>query len=255
MYREICREIFPDDLLRQPLSMSPADKAIMENLVSGIEESKPLQYILGKSWFMGLEMEVNPSVLIPRPETEELLSLLLQTEIQTEKKLLDLCTGSACLALAAAKFGKWQSVEALDVSEEALQTARRNVEKHRTEVSLFHFDLLLDAFPPESRWDVWVSNPPYVAKSESSQMEKQVLEHEPHIALFVPDEDALCFYRRILELSEKHLNPKGKIFLEINPLFSEELRLMYRQSGWFSTMEIRRDMSGKERFLIASKMV
>ena len=226
----------------------------MEKIVSGIEQGQPLQYLLGKAWFMGLEMEVNPSVLIPRPETEELVSLLLKTENQTGKKLLDLCTGSGCIALAAHKLGNWKSVEALDVSEAALQTALRNREKTRADgVSFFEFDLLNDAFAANRSWDVWVSNPPYVAASESAGMEARVLENEPHLALFVPDNDALCFYRRMLELSEKHLNPGGMIFLEINPLFSDELLLLYRESGLFQSVEIQSDMSGKSRFLIAEK--
>jgi release factor glutamine methyltransferase len=113
--------------------------------------------------------------------------------------------------------------------------------------------MLRDEFPLADRWDIWVSNPPYVAASEAGSMEKRVLDHEPHLALFVPDEDALCFYRRILQLSEKHLNPGGEIFLEINPRYAEELGELYRAASWIARAECIGDMSGKSRFLFAVK--
>jgi release factor glutamine methyltransferase len=202
---------------------------------------------------MGLELAVHPSVLIPRPETEELVFRILQNQNNAGKKVLDLCTGSGCIALSLAAKGDFSSVDALDVSPEALKTATANAQNLGLGVSFFSFDLLLDVFEENARWDIWVSNPPYVAASESSGMDKRVLDHEPHLALFVPDEDALCFYRRILQLSEKHLNPGGEIFLEINPRYAEELGELYRAASWIASAECIGDMSGKSRFLIAVK--
>jgi release factor glutamine methyltransferase len=253
VYREICRELFPE----MPSGNWPIPederKEQLEKMLSGLEEGKPLQYLLGKAPFMGLELAVNPSVLIPRPETEELVFRILQNQNNAGKKVLDLCTGSGCIALALAAKGDFSSVDALDVSPEALTTARGNAQKLDIGVSFFSFDLLKDAFEENACWDIWVSNPPYVAASESSGMDKRVLDHEPHLALFVPDEDALCFYRRILQLSEKHLNPGGEIFLEINPRYAEELVELYRTASWIARAEITGDMSGKSRFLFAVK--
>jgi release factor glutamine methyltransferase len=218
-----------------------------------MEAGRPLQYLLGKAHFLGLELKVNPSVLIPRPETEELVFMILQGKSQAGKKVLDLCTGSGCIALALKVKGDFESVEGLDVSLEALETARFNSRNLGAAVDFFLFDLLDDSFSEDDRWDLWVSNPPYVVVSEAGAMDQRVLDHEPHLALFVPDEDALCFYRRILTLSEKHLNQGGEIFLEINPLYADELLLLFREAGWIKTAAIIGDMSGKQRFLHAQK--
>lgn len=251
--REICRELYPE--MPSGNWQIPEDerKVQLEIILSGLEEGKPLQYLLGKVHFMGLEMLVNPSVLIPRPETEELVFLILQNRKNAGKKVLDLCTGSGCIALALASKGSYSSIEGFDVSPEALKTATANAQNLGIGVSFFSFDLLLDVFEENARWDIWVSNPPYVAASESAGMDKRVLDHEPHLALFVPDTDALCFYRRILQHSEKNLNPGGEIFLELNPHYSEELYRIYRAADWIASAKIKNDMSGKARFLFAVK--
>lgn len=250
VFREICRVLYPEADLIRP---GPGDehKAEIEHIISEMEAGRPLQYVLGKAHFFGLELSVNPSVLIPRPETEELVYFLLQQTSGKGKKVLDLCCGSGCIALALRKKGLFKSVEGLDLSKEALETAMFNARDLKIPVSFFAFDLLKDEFPEESVWDIWVSNPPYVAKSESSGMDERVLLHEPHLALFVPDEDALCFYRRILSLSEKHLQPGGQIFLEINPQFASDLWRLYESSGQMESVQLIPDMSGKQRFLHA----
>jgi release factor glutamine methyltransferase len=253
VFREICRELYPE--MPSGNWQIPEDdrKVQLKKILSGLEEGKPFQYLLGKAHFMGLELSVNPSVLIPRPETEELVFLILQSRNNAGKKVLDLCTGSGCIALALAAKASYSSVEGLDVSPEALKTATANAQNLGSGVSFFSFDLLQDVFEENARWDIWVSNPPYVAASESAGMDKRVLDHEPHLALFVPDEDSLCFYRRILQLSEKHLNQGGEIFLELNPHYSEELCRIYRAADWIASAEIMTDMSGKQRFLVAVK--
>jgi release factor glutamine methyltransferase len=255
VYREICREMNPAAGISNndhfPEAGIPEER--MEELVSGIESGFPLQYLFGKAYFMGLELAVNPSVLIPRPETEELVDIILRSGKPDGKKILDLCTGSGCIALALAVSGNFERVEGLDVSPEALETAHLNACKTGAPVSFFHFDLLKDSFHEEAIWDIWVSNPPYVATSESRDMDSRVLHHEPAIALFVPDDDALCFYRRILALSENHLQAKGEIFLEINPLFAMELQALFESCPWMESANLLPDMSAKQRFLYARK--
>ena len=254
VFREICRELYPE--INPPASDHfPEDerKPELEKIISGMEAGRPLQYLLGKAHFMGLDFQVNPSVLIPRPETEELVFHILQRRFSPEKKVLDLCTGSGCIAIALKARGNFESVEGLDVSPEALDTAGSNAVKLKAPVSFFHFNLLDDDFPEGASWDLWVSNPPYVAASEAKAMDERVLGHEPHLALFVPDEDALCFYRRILRLSEKHLNPGGEIFMEINPVYAEALCDLFRNAAWISAAGLFPDMSGKQRFLQAKK--
>lgn len=252
VFREICRDLHPKAV---GISFNPNPEQVlrMEALVSGIESGRPLQYLLGKAWFMDFPLLVNPSVLIPRPETEELVSYVLKSGQQQKKSVLDLCTGSGCIAIALCLKGNFERVEGLDVSEEALSIAGRNAEKLQARVSLFTFDLLWDEFPLEDRWDVWISNPPYVAASEASSMEERVLKYEPHLALFVPDEDALLFYRQILKLSEKHLNPGGEIWLELNPLFAVEIQRLFLANQLIYSAELLTDLSGKQRFLKARK--
>ena len=254
VFREIMRELYPE-LTASASGQIPEDRRMpeLEKIVSGMEAGQPLQYLLGKAHFMGLEIRVNPSVLVPRPETEELVFTILQGKRPAGRKVLDLCTGSGCIAIALQAKGNFAIVEALDVSPEALETARFNSRNLGAEVSFFQFDLLAESFSENACWDLWVSNPPYVAASEAGAMDQRVLDHEPHLALFVPDEDALCFYRRILKLSEKHLNPGGEIYLEINPMYASELLQLFREAYWIKSAELIGDMSGKQRFLHAQK--
>jgi release factor glutamine methyltransferase len=254
VFREIMRELYPE-LTASASGQIPEDRRMpeLEKIVSGMEAGQPLQYLLGKAHFMGLEIRVNPSVLVPRPETEELVFTILQGKRPAGRKVLDLCTGSGCIAIALQAKGNFAIVEALDVSPEALETARFNSRNLGAEVSFFQFDLLAESFSENACWDLWVSNPPYVAASEAGAMDQRVLDHEPHLALFVPDEDALCFYRRILELSQKHLNPGGEIYLEINPMYASELLQLFREAYWIKSAELIGDMSGKQRFLHAQK--
>ena len=222
-----------------------------EEIVSGIELGAPLQYLLGKADFYGLEILVNPSVLIPRPETEELVAEILKTSHQQEKRILDLGTGSGCIAIALSKLGQWKSVSALDLSIEALETARQNAEKYGQKIHFFQANILEEISNKGEVWDILVSNPPYVLASEASTMENRVLKHEPHLALFVQDSDPLIFYRKILESVEKNLSAGGEIFLEINPLEAANLLTLYLEHPSISNARILKDMFGKDRFLYA----
>ncbi len=231
--------------------MSEEKFSQFEEIVSGIELGAPLQYLLGKADFCGMEILVNPSVLIPRPETEELVAEVLKTSQQQEKRILDLGTGSGCIAIALSKMGRWKSVSALDLSVEALATAQQNAEKYGQKINFYQSNMLEEISNKGEVWDILVSNPPYVLNSEANTMENRVLKHEPHLALFVQDSDPLIFYRKILESVEKNLSAGGEIFLEINPLEAENLLKLYLQDPSISDARIIKDMFGKDRFLHA----
>jgi len=220
------------------------------NAVKRIANHEPLQYVTGKASFFGLLLDVNPSVLIPRPETEELVLMALDNLSASEIHVLDCCTGSGCIALALkSKRADWK-VSALDISEAALQTAKKNAEQLNLAIDFFHSDVLAENPLPDLKWDLIISNPPYVAISEKASMETHVLAHEPHLALFVEDEDPLIFYRRLAGLASKHLNPGGKMMLELNPLYAQETAAVFLAYG-LNTM-LYPDMQGKERMLLVS---
>ena len=220
----------------------------LADILNRLKENEPLQYILEKAYFLDFEVKVNSSVLIPRPETEELVLWVLETKGQLEKSVLDLCTGSGCIALALAKLGKWKSVSGLDVSTTALQIARENEKALNLKLDWLEFDLLNQTFSAKQKWDVWVSNPPYVLNSESGMMDPNVLKYEPWLALFVPNNDPLLFYKIIIDLATKHLNPEGKLFFELNYNFAKEAKQAMEAAG-FQDIELKQDMFGKNRML------
>ena len=249
--RQLWEEYFGS--VGMPIPFGPAiwpdGKAeMLEPLLIRLEKKEPLQYVLGKAWFGDLELKVNASVLIPRPETEELVHWLLETKDQKDKTVLDLCTGSGCIALALRKKGKWPSVSGLDVSVDALQVARENGEHLGLNVDWLEADLLKTDPGISGEWDVWVSNPPYVLLSEKAAIDPNVLNFEPHLALFVEDTDAVLFYRRILELGCRHLKPGGAVYFELNPLTVGEVAEAFSRLGYVN-VEIRKDMFGKERMM------
>jgi len=217
-------------------------------ILQRLEKSEPLQYILEKAYFLNFELKVNASVLIPRPETEELVLWVLETKEQNQKSVLDLCTGSGCIALALARLGKWKTMSGLDVSSKALLIARENERTLNLIINWFETDILNLDIPAEKKWDVWVSNPPYVLDKEAQLMDPHVLEYEPRIALFVPDNDPLLFYKKIVGQATQHLNSGGFLFFELNPLFSQDVKTLMENSG-FLHVEIRKDMFGKNRMI------
>jgi release factor glutamine methyltransferase len=239
---------------------------------------RPLQYVLNEAWFYGLKFEVNESVLIPRPETEELVDWIVKEvesgkwKVESEEKytprptpssdvslltthhspltILDIGTGSGCIPIALKKNLPETDVSAIDVCSEALHVAINNSVNNETEV-----DFKLLDFLDESKWseltkyDIIVSNPPYIKTTEASTMSKHVLEFEPHKALFVPDEDALLFYRKIADFALQHLQPNGAVYVEINQQLGKETAELFQQKGF--TVELRKDMSGNERMVKA----
>ena len=240
------------DLALQPgLAFSESELKIWSSILEQLKKEIPIQYILGVTHFYGLEFEVNSAVLIPRPETEELVDWIVQkSKIKNQKstiKILDIGTGSGCIAIALAKNLPNAQVFALDVSEQALATAKTNAEKNQVQLSFIH-QSILETEDLGQQFDVIVSNPPYVRELEKQEIKKNVLENEPHLALFVEDNDALIFYRKIAQLAQKNLNSEGQLYFEINQYLGQEMLDLLRKMG-FKNCELRKDIYGNDRMI------
>lgn len=218
-----------------------------------LKTHKPFQYVLGETEFYGLKFFVNENVLIPRPETEELVEWILNDSRHTEpvevQKIIDIGTGSGCIPITLKKNLSYAEISALDFSEKALEVAKNNAGFHQTEVEFIHADFLKMDFSALSNFDIIVSNPPYIAQSEKKLMDKNVTEFEPASALFVPDDDALIFYERIVEFAQEKLNPNGKIYVEINQNLAKETEELFQNH--FNFVELKKDISGNYRMLKA----
>lgn len=237
------------------ISQHPIDdlqSKLLSEALSRLKSGEPLQYILQRAYFCGLELVVGPGALIPRPETEELVYWILEEENQEKKRVLDLCTGSGCLALALKNVGKWGKVAGLDVSESALILARKSAQKLGLSVHWIQGDLLQESLHLEGNWDVIVANPPYVLETEAAEMEPQVLRFEPHLALFVEDSDPILFYKKIGLLASHILKPGGSLYFELNPKTDHQVADCLRTIG-FKKIEFRADMQGKNRMLRCEK--
>nr|WP_319272589.1 peptide chain release factor N(5)-glutamine methyltransferase [uncultured Draconibacterium sp.] len=224
----------------------------IKRIVERLKTHEPIQYILGVAEFYGLQLNVKPGVLIPRPETEELVEWISKTEIPKPAKILDIGTGSGCIALALKNVLTTANVQAVDVSETALLLATENAGKNKLNVEFEHADILKWQERSWPHFDVIVSNPPYVMEREKQQMEANVLKHEPELALFVSDTDPLIFYRTIAQFASKQLNDGGYLFFEINENLGDEMVALVKQLG-FKSIELRRDLNGKNRMLKCQK--
>lgn len=242
--RALERIIFEDVALMRPVDVivNP-DRELpafisrkVNTILSRLTAGEPIQYILGHAAFCGMELEVTPDVLIPRPETEELVDLIVKRySRQPDLRIIDLGTGSGAIALALARAMRFPSITAVDISDKALEVARRNAAALRVKIDFVHADML--TFTPGEKFDIVVSNPPYVLDREQASMEPTVTAHEPHRALFVPDNDPMKFYNAILANFRGHT---GAFYFEINPLCAP----------LFTGAEIVRDIHGKNRFAI-----
>lgn len=222
---------------------------ILENL----KESKPIQYILGKTVFYGLPLQVNKHVLIPRSETEELIHWILQDEGKKPETILDLGTGSGCIALSLKDQINKARVYGADISIAALNVAKNNALDNDLQVEFFQFDIISQESLGFMKFDLIVSNPPYVRISEKEWMEKNVLNNEPHLALFVEEEDPLLFYRKIVDLAEGHLNKHGKLYFEINQAYGAEVAQLLRDRG-YDHVTLKKDFNGKDRMVRGTKV-
>lgn len=221
-------------------------------ILGRLKRGEPLQYIIGDTVFYGLTFKVNPAVLIPRPETEELVDWIIErcnSASLGEGNLLDIGTGSGCIAISLKKNLAGFKVSAIDVSEDALTTAKENALQNNAEVNFIHADIL--NFKSTEKYDVIVSNPPYITMEEQKAMHQNVLENEPHLALFVSDETPLIFYEAIAELALNNLNSNGLLCFEINEHLSKETIQMLIDKS-FINIELRKDMQGKDRMIICS---
>ena len=237
--------------LQPNLTLTKEEEQPLFEALSELKLQRPVQYIIGSTSFMDLDFQVNENVLIPRPETEDLIRWIVD-EVKTsgpDKKsglrILDIGTGSGCIAISLAKLLPDAKVFALDVSEKALETAKRNAERNAVKVEFIHADILnFDGFA--SNFDVIVSNPPYVRELEKKEMHKNVLEHEPDLALFVSDENPLVFYKAITQLAKQNLSGKGMLFFEINQYLAKETEALLHQHN-FIEIEVRKDIFGNDR--------
>ena len=232
-----------------------------KNIVSELKKQRPIQYILGETTFYGLSFLVNENTLIPRPETEELVELIIEStnyELRNTKlKVLDIGAGSGCIAISLAKHLPTSEVFAIDVSEEALATAKKNAELNKVAIDFISTNILdvvtLSAVAGlDKQFDIIVSNPPYVRNLEKDEIKPNVLEYEPHLALFVDDIDPLLFYRKIAELAIKNLNPNGKLYFEINQYLGKETIKLLEDFG-FRNVELKKDIYGNDRIISCEK--
>ncbi len=239
-------------------SVVDKDKIVLiEDSVVKLLENIPIQYVLGKAYFMDMEFIVNSCVLIPRPETEEMVSMILETfsgkEVHDKLHILDIGTGSGCISISLKRYLPGSTVTAVDISENALKVAVENAAKNGVEINFIKTDILdKDNWNALPQFDLIVSNPPYVTNDEKKLMQPNVLDHEPHTALFVSDDDPLIFYREIIALSKIKLRKKGSLWFEINEMYADELKELTESQG-FKDVNIFFDIHGKSRFLHAIK--
>ncbi len=247
-----------DRIFRKEQAITDQQHLQLEQYLEELLRGKPVQYVLQEAWFGGLKFYVNESVLIPRPETEELVEWMVSNLVSNQETIsiqtaLDIGTGSGCIAIALKSKLPELKVSALDVSEKALEVAKKNARDLHADIDFLRIDAL-----DENSWnqlplyDYIISNPPYIKKSEAPDMRSNVVAFEPETALFVQDEDPLLFYRKITCLAKDHLTNEGKIFFEVNEAHAEEVAELFSETG-FTEIEIKNDMQGKPRMVKAEK--
>jgi len=285
-FNEYCGFSRSDMTLKKDARFSESELLKFFRVIRKLKQHVPLQYIFGHTEFYGLDLKVNEHVLIPRPETEELVEWVIEgtrekgrgageNHLITQSpnhRILDIGTGSGCIAIALKKNIPSAEVYALDISEKALEAAKENAEKNKTEIHFLQGDILefyrKDAktqsknaeeknlaplrLSGEKKFDIIVSNPPYITEAEKTGMEKNVLEYEPHTALFVPDNDALLFYRAILDFAKDKLSPGGKIYFELNDKYADAVATLAKEKGFVNCV-VKKDLSGKRRMMRGEK--
>ncbi|MDR2804503.1 MAG: peptide chain release factor N(5)-glutamine methyltransferase [Dysgonamonadaceae bacterium] len=248
----VCRADRQTLLRDKDKQLSGNDRMQIRKITEELKNFRPLQYVLGETEFYGLPFRVNEAVLIPRPETEELVEQVLKKDGRRATgdgyRALDIGTGSGCIAITLAKYLPAAEVYALDISEKALAVAAQNAYLNKVNVRFFRHDILSSAPLPFSSFDTIVSNPPYITPSEQPAMSPNVLAYEPHEALFAPEEQPLLFYERIADAGRELLKPDGRIFFEINARFGTAAVEMLRKKN-YRDVEVLRDMAGKERIV------
>lgn len=241
-----------DVLLRQKETVTESELLKFNFLIKDLKKHKPIQYILGETEFYGLKIKVGPGVLIPRPETEELVDLIIKENIARKPlTVLDVGTGSGCIAISIKKYLPEAEVFAFDVSKDALEIAEKNADLNKVVIDFIQVNILNHQnYPNLPQLDIIVSNPPYVLDSEKEVMEANVVDHEPHLALFVKDNDPFLFYKAIAGFGKGYLKNDGKLYFEINEKYNEEIIEVVEKVGYINCKVIK-DLNGKNRFLKA----
>lgn len=245
-----------DFLLTPNIEVVAGDEEFFNSAIQKLKNEEPIQYIIGETEFYGLLFKVTESTLIPRPETEELVDWIIkeqQLSVKEQLSILDIGTGSGCIPVSLAKKLSNATVASVDVSKEAIKVAQKNAVINKADVTFLNDSILEPTIlnSDKYKFDVIVSNPPYVRNLEKQEIKKNVLCHEPHLALFVEDDDALIFYRSITEYALNHLKKDGVLYFEINQYLGKETVALIEQLG-FSSVELRKDMSGNDRMIKAS---
>jgi len=249
-------DIHPVDFHIKP-QLEVAEETFMQikEIIKELKNFKPIQYVLGTTEFLTLKLKVTPAVFIPRPETEELADWIIKTHRYNDNKILDIGTGTGCLAIALDRLMIHSQTDGIDISDEALEIAEENSYMNESIVNFFNYDILLGHNGPNSdkfkkSYDLIVSNPPYICKSEKSDMLKTVLDYEPQVALFVDDNDPLIYYRAIADFARIKLEWGGFLYFEFNPRFEKELYEMLMLKG-FRNIQVRKDINDKSRMIRA----
>lgn len=254
--RAIARMLLEDTIGATPMTvftrgerlLEPETVARISALCGRIAAGEPPQYVVGRARFMGLDIEVTPAVLIPRPETAGLVDLITDDYAgRTDLEVIDIGTGSGCIAIALSRALPFARVEAVDISTDAIAVARGNAERLSARIDFRQLDILSEDLGRHADVDIVVSNPPYIAMHEKAAMDSGVTDYEPGLALFVPDSDPLEFYRAIGYAARRALRPGGGLYFEINPLYVSDLRKLLFSQGYVS-VDILRDYLGRERF-------
>lgn len=246
----IFKTSYPQVLIEQK-QFSDEDMIVFESTIERLKKYEPIQYVIGETEFFGLPFFVDQNVLIPRPETEELVELILQENPQSGLKILDIGTGSGAIAITLAKHLKSANMSAWDISDKALAVAQQNANTNQVVISFSEVNVL-NACSSDKKFDIIVSNPPYILELEKEAMDKNVLDYEPHIALFVPDNKPLLFYDRIADIALENLNPNGKLYFEINRAKGKEIVQLLENKG-FIEINIFQDLSRNDRMIRAHK--
>lgn len=232
-------------LLADEIDLADEKQTLFINALKRLKTHEPIQYVLGKTSFMDLEFKVNSSVLIPRPETEELVRLMLKEDLDG-KEILDIGTGSGCIAISLAKNLPNSKITALDISKDALEVAKENAKLNNVSIDFINADIF--KYDSNKKFDVIVSNPPYVTESEKALMKQNVLDFEPELALFVEDSNYLKYYKQIVKFSKKNLFKNGKLFLETNEGFKNEIKKLLHKNMFYK-IDLLNDIYSKFRYI------
>jgi len=254
-YYIFCEEILGfskiDAALNRDFCLSSSHQNILQETISRLLKFEPIQYIYGVAHFYHLKFKVTPEVLIPRPETEELVDIVIKNTKNQAVKILDIGTGSGCISISLAKNLALAEVSAIDISENALQIAIENALSNNVKVQFIQKDIL-NTDQLTQKYDIIISNPPYVKEDEKKEMNRNVLEYEPALALFVSNIDPLIFYKKIALLAFNHLNDQGILYLEINQSLGNEMIELVKHIG-FKEVNLKKDFLGNDRFILAEK--